>query len=365
MLAFRSLRSHSKMGDFSEAKPLDIGPIYFFDQVKSVQFVFFYSHTENTKSEELEGTILPTVTTSEENSEFHLSGTSQFYSVSKFSPCLKSAKICLQKSLLEEYKLTASEILNELADILQKYVEHNITFPVGIVNLINYNWSELTEGAHKCVIKAPSLKKHSILQRDFRSIPIADLKEHQARSSSREEDHKENNMVQRKHASVLVKQKPNSQSSQNSSIPAVIHFSLRSKICLENGWIFQYPYSPSEILKWKTVLSVAVKRLQVAIIQIKKEDAKLKKQGFNKPLILHHYNDFEDMTKFLNMNFIYPSGRLAVCQSYSALPWGGMYTNIFSDFEKQVILGTFTPFGCGSTSFPKRQVGFWVNRTCD
>ncbi|XDC53397.1 hypothetical protein R6Z07M_004579 [Ovis aries] len=33
-----------------------------------------------------------------------------------------------------------------------------------------------------------------------------------------------------------------------------------------------------------------------------------------------------------------------------------MYTNIFSDLPNQVILGTFTPFGCGSISSPKSQV---------
>ncbi|XP_060051547.1 uncharacterized protein C3orf20-like isoform X2 [Erinaceus europaeus] len=33
-----------------------------------------------------------------------------------------------------------------------------------------------------------------------------------------------------------------------------------------------------------------------------------------------------------------------------------MYTNIFSNYHKQVIIGTFTPFGCGSISFPKSQV---------
>nr|XP_045378385.1 uncharacterized protein C3orf20-like [Camelus bactrianus]XP_045378386.1 uncharacterized protein C3orf20-like [Camelus bactrianus] len=52
----------------------------------------------------------------------------------------------------------------------------------------------------------------------------------------------------------------------------------------------------------------------------------------------------------------YPSGHLAVCQSYSDLPWGGVYTNIFSNLPNQVILGTFTPFGCGSISFPNSQV---------
>ncbi|XP_023605590.1 uncharacterized protein LOC111824974 [Myotis lucifugus] len=89
----------------------------------------------------------------------------------------------------------------------------------------------------------------------------------------------------------VVGQKQYTQIFQESHLPFVIHFSLSSKICLENGWIFHYPHTKLEILKWKTVLNIAVKKLQEAIIQIKTEAAKLKKEGFNKRLILRHYND--------------------------------------------------------------------------
>ncbi|XP_023423442.2 uncharacterized protein C3orf20-like isoform X2 [Cavia porcellus] len=57
----------------------------------------------------------------------------------------------------------------------------------------------------------------------------------------------------------------------------------------------------------------------------------------------------------LNLNFIYPSGLLAVCQSPGDLPRRGLYTNIFSDLPSQPVLGTFTPFGCGSIS-SQRQI---------
>ena len=48
----------------------------------------------------------------------------------------KFSKLQLQKSLFEEYKVTAAEILFEL-EILEKYAVYNITFPVGIVNLVD------------------------------------------------------------------------------------------------------------------------------------------------------------------------------------------------------------------------------------
>ncbi|XP_036314598.2 uncharacterized protein C3orf20 homolog isoform X1 [Pipistrellus kuhlii] len=195
---------------------------------------------------------------------------------------------------------------------------------------------------------------------------------------------------------VFTSQKQYYQMLHETELPFVIHFSLSSKFCLENGWIAHYPYSKLEILKWKKVLDIAVKKLQETIIQIKTEEAKLKEEGFNKQLILRHYNDPKDEAVVDNSPFgsqyfwlellkgrpqmpavqrddpemkkfhyalidgssmiYYPSGRVAVCQSYSALPWGGMYTNIFSDLPDQVILGTFTPFGCGSISFPKGQI---------
>ncbi|KAJ6656405.1 hypothetical protein lerEdw1_003908 [Lerista edwardsae] len=56
--------------------------------------------------------------------------------------------------------------------------------------------------------------------------------------------------------------------------------------------------------------------------------------------------------KLLDLFFTYPSGHSAVYQSYSNLPDGGMYTNIFDDVPDQVLLGTFTPFGRGSVCFP-------------
>ncbi|KAI5213197.1 Rho Gtpase-Activating Protein 9 [Manis pentadactyla] len=42
-----------------------------------------------------------------------------------------------------------------------------------------------------------------------------------------------------------------------------------------------------------------------------------------------------------------------------------MYTSIFSDLPNQVILATFTPFGCGSISFPKRNPGVIQGLQCE
>nr|XP_020671352.1 uncharacterized protein C3orf20-like [Pogona vitticeps] len=119
----------------------------------------------------------------------------------------------------------------------------------------------------------------------------------------------------------------------------------------------------------------------------------MKESGFDKTLILRHYGDgrkealpkyvkgyrnkkdssqvlyekprlpvikqTEPGIKKLHYQLIdgssliyYPSGNIAVCQSYSDVPGGGLYTNIFSDFPDSALLGTFTPSGNGSVCIP-------------
>ncbi|XP_053439328.1 uncharacterized protein LOC128580885 [Nycticebus coucang] len=304
------------MEDFTNATPLDTGPFYFFDQWKPKRKTWTkrtcdnqFSHLkymsedefgpiEETKPKELKKARLPKVAESDKEDEFPVPSVSQSPSVPKLPPKQKFSKIQLTKNLFEEYKLTAPEILYELGETLQKYTKCNITFPVGIVNLMNYTWEDLTEGAHRYVSKDSTLEQDSASQGDSNFMTSVDVIEPQISSCSRKIGHKENHSVKAKkdhdiassksmEKTLLVKQNQSSENFEDSSSLDVIHFSLSSKICLENDkftlptevnsdkqpeekdWIFQHPYSKLEILKWKTLLSTAVKRLQVAIIQIK------------------------------------------------------------------------------------------------
>nr|XP_055192325.1 uncharacterized protein LOC129516853 [Nyctereutes procyonoides] len=276
----RGLMAEWKPLLFTEAKSLDIGPTYFFDQMKPKRktwkkrehedhFLHLrytsgadYKHTKSPISKKLKDARLPTIAEAEEKDEVHSFSISQTPRVAKFSPKLQVSKIYLKKNLLE-YKLLASEILHELGEILQKYAECNHIYPAGIVNLMNYSWHDLIEGAYECATK--NSIKNSALQGDPRAMT-------QISSYSREEYHKENHLVKVKKdhhvPSAHVNQNQHSHVPQDSNLPVVIHFSLLSKICLKNGWIFQHPHSKMEILKWKTILSTAVKRLQEAIIQM-------------------------------------------------------------------------------------------------
>ncbi|KAF6119625.1 hypothetical protein HJG60_010090 [Phyllostomus discolor] len=307
-------RAHDRMEDFTEAKPLDTGPLYFFDQMKPErkkqgrrECKEHFLHLEYTSG--VRDSPTKSMTSEEAEKEeaaldkyaFYSFAVSQTPVIPKFPTGLKFSKIYLQKSLFEEYKLTAAEILCELGETLQKYAEYNITFPVGTVNLVNYSWHDLIEGAYKCPTKKSMLKKHNALRRDRDYVTTTD----KISSCSNKECHKDNHLVKIKkdhhhttsskstEKSSLVSQTQCSQICQDRSLPDAIHFSLSSTIGLENGWIFQNPFSLLEILKCKTVLDAAVKRLQGAIIQIKTEEDKLKKEGLSHQLILRHYNDPE------------------------------------------------------------------------
>ncbi|XP_059537934.1 uncharacterized protein LOC132227162 isoform X2 [Myotis daubentonii] len=301
------------MEDFTKTRPLDIGPIYFFDQMKPKKKKWEkrdrlpylehaseekHSTTESFNSKEVgEEPSLSMVAALKKQYAFQPFAFSPTPVVSKLSANLTFSKIQMQKSLLEEYKDIAAELLCELGETLQMYAEYNIAFPVGIVNLVNYSWHDLIEEANKYETKMSMLKKQDALQKNSNSMIVDKISNYPI------ECHKENLLMKTKrdhHHFVSINpmkkisvfsQKQYSQIFQESNLPFVIHFSLSSKICLENGWIFHYPHTKLEILKWKTVLDIAVKKLQEAIIQIKTEAAKLKKEGFNKRLILRHYND--------------------------------------------------------------------------
>ncbi|XP_053518079.1 uncharacterized protein LOC119060504 [Artibeus jamaicensis] len=248
------------MEGFTKAKPLGTGPLYFFDQMKperkkqgrrecTEHFPYLehtsgarQSPTKSIKSAEVEKEgRLPTEAAPEKYASCSFA-ISQTPVVPKFPTGLKFSKIYLQKSLFEEYKLTAAEILHELGETLQKYAEYNITFPMGTVNLVNYSWHDLIEGAYKCPTKKSMLKKHKALQSDHNYMTAID----KISSCSTKECYKDNHPVKIKkdhhhtasgkstEKTSLVSHTQYSQSSQNPSLPDAIHFSLSSKTGLEN-----------------------------------------------------------------------------------------------------------------------------------
>ncbi|XP_040610956.1 uncharacterized protein C3orf20 homolog isoform X2 [Mesocricetus auratus] len=413
------------MEGFIDTTSFCSGPIYFFDQLKPkvrkwkretledqfldpkakddveelVQNLEHLSH-KTEQSTEPESTQENMITLHAGEDKSYTLINSEPPRTSKCPPDSKFSKSYLHNTLFEEYKLIASEILCELEKTLKRYAHDGMDFPVGLINLMAYSWQDLTEDSDKNVSPKKMLGPDRNLEGDPRTMTVIDMKECKISPDAKEHPPEENQLVKARKVSRAVRNKPSGKTSlvgrnhgSQDGVPRIIHFSLTSKICFENGWI---PCSKWEIQKLKADLSTAVKRLQITIVQIKLEEAKQKRDGFNKQLIMHHYNDpgeeeemaespqepqafwmellvgkpqmpgmgeaNPEMKKFhyalvdgSSLTY-YPSGRLAVCQSYSDLPWGGLYTNIFSDCPDPVVLGTFTPFGCGSISFPHRKV---------
>nr|XP_025038012.1 uncharacterized protein LOC102456527 isoform X3 [Pelodiscus sinensis] len=424
---------------------LEPGPVYFFDQLisrtkergKKGLPTDFNSHTINSHPtsfipslhkcsnpgckgkhvEENEDSFLKEDTTRGENYPFLLqtSSSSLFKTISevpssKFSPkpSILPAEEEIQMSLLAEYKSMAPTILHELGEILHLFASYDIIFPQGIVNLLNYSWKELTEGADYSKRHQQSLKDKSTRSGKGQTPEECDKKAPRS-------EYVDHEMIQcakgwRK-KSVLPtdsgKEKKNPEMAPNNPLgnkapvvqhdthlPVTISFSLSSKLSEEKGWSFQH--SDSEDLEWKAPFAWAVTRLRQAQIQINNQISKLKEAGFDQPVILRHYGDavrenipkkFKERTcktlfELLNGKpqipaikqavptlqklhyrlidgsslIYYPSGCPAVCQSYSDLPRGGVYTNIFSASPDQRILGSFTPFGHGSISLHNSNV---------
>ncbi|MGH0121597.1 UNVERIFIED_CONTAM: hypothetical protein FKN15_006574 [Acipenser sinensis] len=124
----------------------------------------------------------------------------------------------------------------------------------------------------------------------------------------------------------------------------------------EYCWIVQQEESKPQDPEWKALCAWAVERLRLAQVPINEQTSNLKEAGFSKPVILRHYGDAKNKAfakyKKQGKAFSYPSGRIAVCQSYSGLPCGGFYTNVFSDSSDPYTLATFTPFGHASVCHP-------------
>ncbi|XP_066561096.1 uncharacterized protein LOC136750175 [Amia ocellicauda] len=179
---------------------------------------------------------------------------------------------------------------------------------------------------------------------------------------------------------------------QLSHLPMTLSFSMSSRTCEDEGWIVQQEEPKPNDPEWTALCQWAVERLQLAQVPIKEQSSKLKDQGFTKTVLLCHYGDVKKDTiakykKRVRKNCVsalfngrpripevrpedpaaqkllyrindgtalvyYPSGRIAICQSHSALPCGGFYTNVFSDSPDPSILGTFTAFGHGSVCHP-------------
>ncbi|XP_019399458.1 PREDICTED: uncharacterized protein LOC109315949 [Crocodylus porosus] len=421
---------------------LDPGPIYFFDQLKTrkkerskkilaeqpADFSSFHTHSQwvglipslvkckktdcrEDYMERNEDSFLkddterrvkhPVVCQTSAYSLFNTKSEDPNSQISQM-PSILRADEETQLSQLDEY--TVLTMLQELAEMLHFFASYEIIFPQGLINVLNYTWRELSEGADyskwcrkSLTCESQSLGRGQALDEYDKMVPRSECIGYETAENAK--------VCQRKSGVLHGAKEKNLETASNrtlgnkapvaqhaTQLPITISFSLSSKHCEERGWIFQCSDSKSEDLDWKIPYVWAVERLRQAQQQINDRLSKLKSAGFDKPVILRHYGDggreifnkklkrqtsktfaFELLNgkpqiptikqmdpawKKLHYGLTdgsslvyYPSEHLAACQSYSDLPGGGVYTNIFSDSPSQTILGTFTPSGHGSICF--------------
>ncbi|XP_067915722.1 uncharacterized protein C3orf20-like [Heterodontus francisci] len=291
-----------------------------------------------------------------------------------------------------------------------------IPFPRGLENILNYGWNDfIKEVAYSKKQWPTAACKYICMQKRFTqnmaqgsfSPDDDEIENDKNRSKSlspREEviekitlkvepELVSTSSVKRKDKTIKVQEKSGLTKSIYST-GFTISFSVSSKTCLDQGWIIKQYDENLAKLHWREVYTLMLEKIQAENAKIKLQKANMMKYGFNKPVILLHYEEArtEPMTKlrkYISMPempvlkdgkpqipslkvenpelrklhyalndgsaiIYYPSGNIAVCRSHSGLSCeGAFYTNIFTDSAIQpTLLASFTPFGHGSIFLP-------------
>ncbi|KAG8578047.1 hypothetical protein GDO81_010368 [Engystomops pustulosus] len=200
----------------------------------------------------------------------------------------------------DDYKYVAPTLLYELGKLLHFFSQYEIVFPQGLVNVLNYSWQELIEGAVYPKKQCQSITPKRVGDTGAQ-IP-AEENDYKASVNLESVDNIKNN--KNKANTTLMEgskekagQEPShtrptgNKSPQNfvAHSPVTISFSLSSRACEDKGWASQTNESQSEDIEWKGLISWALERLQLAQIQINKELSLLQEKGFCRPVILRHY----------------------------------------------------------------------------
>ncbi|CAI5785747.1 Hypothetical predicted protein [Podarcis lilfordi] len=276
-------------------------------------------------------------------------------------PSFPPAEEDLRSTSLEEHKCMAATILCELEEMLKRFTKFKFILPQGVLNILSSSWKDLIEGVwqnkkylQELAYKNLKSRRRQASQESNRLPPTCEYTDYETAKNVKRKSRKS---VDFPMGATKGMDNPGALSNRlngsktavpqqySSDSPFAISFSLSSKLCKERGWVLQHSDCDSKDLEWKAPYVWAVERLRMAKIEITEQLSKLKESGFDKPIILRHYGDIKKETFPQNIK-----GR-PICQSYSDLPCGGLYTNIFNDCPDRALVGTFTPSGHGSICF--------------
>lgn len=268
------------------------------------------------------------------------------------------------QNMMDMYRRTAPQLLCELAHVLSqhKWSDEGRT-PHGLVNILSYTWQELTAGARLHTSQHTD-KQTTSQSMDLTPRPLS-------ANQKREREAAPSEVKPQLGSKVRMKKRKSRSCKADSS--ACISFSILNQSSKDQDCIIYHQETPStediHTFTW------AVKRLQSVKSPLK---AQTVEQDL---LLLRHYGDTQSKPKNTprpitlfscipripevkmlgsqrqklhyrindGSSFIYyPSGCVAVCQSFSGLPCGGFYTNVFTESESPVIIATITVFGRGT-----------------
>ncbi|KAJ8002632.1 hypothetical protein DPEC_G00160900 [Dallia pectoralis] len=269
---------------------------------------------------------------------------------------------------IDPYMHVAPHLLTELGALLVRFQGCEAEYiPYGLLNVLNYSHRDLTAGA---VYTKPcwhlGVGRGSCddgIPRRSRAGPNLEenIRPMTGKKKTKTKPSKLENGSEIHLASKLCKRASISHENKAQE-PPTISFSISSKTCKEQGWTVQLkePGCGEQEFQWTDLCQWIVERLKLARISMKQQTKEQAEKGMNKPPILRHYGEAKPLIKNQKKkmggindrtSFIYYiSGQVAVCQSHSALPGGGFYTNVFSDQFNPVILASVTASGRGSVT---------------
>ncbi|XP_069764519.1 uncharacterized protein [Narcine bancroftii] len=404
-----------------ENKPLNIEDVLFFEQTSFRKFLKEQKVIQDDQQPEITtSTLKPQMVRSQKiKRQATVPVLGPEYSVGSFSALLSANTIrtfvpnsndSSHIHYSERQKICALSLLDEINGMLLHCKIVGIQFPQGLENILNYGWKDfIKDVTYTKRTWPPATCKFASLQRRFsqrsahgrisiesvlsesdniRSITQMPTVEMHARPARDERGSVESIPFEGKKKSKGKQQKVGSAKGDHPT-GFTINFSTSSKVSMEQGWIIKQYDETLAKMDWRTVYSLMLEKIQVEHLKIKLQKKNMAKHGFDKPVILLHYEEArtELLSKYkkqipvpvfalkdgkppipamkvenhalnklhyaLNDGsciIYYPSGNIAVCRSYSGLSCpGAFYTNVFNDSSIQpTLLASFTPFGHGS-----------------
>ncbi|KAJ7329923.1 hypothetical protein JRQ81_016097 [Phrynocephalus forsythii] len=150
---------------------------------------------------------------------------------------------------LDQYQSIAVAILQELEDMLNHFSKEKIIVPLGTLNILNYSWKHLIEGAWYNKKSCQELVYKNVNSSRRQSSEMSNT----LSSTSELTDCERTEDLTRKSKKTVDFPSGPAKGSENPGtvLNKTISFSLSSEACKEKGWISQHSDCDPKCLEWK------------------------------------------------------------------------------------------------------------------